>query len=97
MFYELEFRDDNIEGLNQNEFKQFKARLDEETAKKFRTFKELDVDGNGTIDIDEFQKELNRIFNTLNTKLGGYKRKKKKGDTGSSNEKKIDQWTAWLR
>ena len=53
LFYEIEFRDDDIEGLNENEYEMFLARLDDETASKFKmkSFKEMDVNGDGTIDL----------------------------------------------
>merc|ERR1712129_504673 len=63
LFYEIEFRDDGADGLNENEYKIFTGRLDDATAAKFKSFREMDINGDGNIDMDEFQTELDRIYN----------------------------------
>merc|ERR550539_489580 len=95
LFYEIEFRDDDIEGLNENEFDMFLGRLDDETASKFKlkSFEEMDVNADGTIDLNEFQAELDRIYNRMDAstmlKTKGKKRKK-----GKKNKAK--EWSNWL-
>lgn len=98
LFYELEFRDDDIEGLSRSEFEKFKSRLDNETAKKFRHFDLLDTNGDETIDMNEFERECDRIFNTLSTKsMFGFKSKAKGKRKKGTNIPKINEWSGWLK
>eukprot|EP01084_Bolivina_argentea_P115330 205112_1 len=80
LFYELEFRGDDEEGLSKSEFKIFMSRLDKQTAANFnKTFEEMDLNGDGTIDLNEFQRELEDMYDKINTKIEvGEKGKKKK-------------------
>eukprot|EP01084_Bolivina_argentea_P156274 272337_1 len=91
LFYELEFSDDNVECLNETEYEMFIGRLDVDTASKFkmRSFKELDKNNDKTIDINEFQSELDRIYKRMNvSNMSKRKRDKNKG--------KSKKWNDWL-
>jgi len=64
-YYEFEFRDDNA-GMSRNEYKRFLNCLDNETRLKFenaKSFRNLDVDGDGNIDVKEFQNACDIILN----------------------------------
>merc|ERR1711933_380948 len=95
LFYELEFNDDDIPGLSQYEYQTFLARLDEDIASKFKfkTYEQMDVNGDGTIDLEEFQAELDRIYNRMDesTKLKENRVSNKK----KKNQGK-DDWSQWL-
>ena len=67
LFCSLQFGDDDDEGLNEYEYKVFINRLDDEIKSKFKlkTFKDMDHNGDGTIDLAEFQAELDKIYNRM--------------------------------
>merc|ERR1712048_153350 len=89
LFYEIEFRDDDEEGLNRKEYDMFMARLDEQTAAKFKSFNEMDINGDNNIDMNEFQSELDRIYNRVSaiSKLKSKRKDKKKGKGKNNAEK----------
>ena len=64
LYYELEFMDDDNDGLNKSEYEHFLSRLDLETAAKFKTktFEQMDKNNDGTIDLNEFQQHIDRIY-----------------------------------
>jgi len=92
LFYEIELRDDGSDGLNKNEYEIFMARLDPETAQKFKSFREMDRNGDGNIDIDEFQTELNRIYDRLDLVVSKKGRKNAKKKQKKSKNKDWDKW-----
>ena len=68
IYYELENSDDNEAGLNKKEYDRFIDRLDKETADAFRevtTFRRMDRNNNGVIEVGEFEQALNDVYEYL--------------------------------
>ena len=98
LFYELEFRDDDEEGLNQVEYNELVSRLDAATAEKMKRFESIDINGDGTIDLGEFQHEIDRIFKKINTKKQNKLRSRQSVDRLRKNKSgAATEWKNWLK
>ena len=99
LFYELEYKHDDEEGLDEEEYKMLLSRLDIETRNKLKSFREMDQNGDGTIDLKEFQLEMDRIFNQMNTKKRTklQSRKSKKTRNLKGSKKKAEDWKKWIK
>jgi len=100
LFYEMECRDDTHDGLNKEEYEAFLFRLDQQTRVKMKkTFGEMDADGDGILNLGEFQDALEKLIkmpdepmNDTTEKAGKKGKKSKKKD---KKEKK--KWKKWKK
>eukprot|EP01083_Nonionella_stella_P056388 148492_1 len=65
LFYDKQDLDDDQAGLSKREFEWLMFDLDEEVQKLFPSFEEMDEDGNGNIDVLEFEKYLDVVYKKI--------------------------------
>ena len=82
----MEFGDGGKLTLNEAQYDMLLARLDPQSAEKMNPFHKVDKRRNGTINLREFQREIDLILKPKHkrNKLDEEKRKKKKGGKWSA-------------
>ena len=70
IYFEASLRDGKS-GLTEKEYKRFLKMLSNKTRKEFEQqggFQYMDIDGDGIVDLDEFQKMLETVLQVINEK-----------------------------
>ena len=65
LFYDMQNADDDEDGLSPAEFKYLLYDLDEHILERFSEFDQFDLNGDGVIDINEFETVLDNVYRDI--------------------------------